>query len=136
MRVFVGQQTASISTSQLDSDNIKDLASRAVAMAKLAPEDLYVKLAVLINWHNIYRRLIFLMRATQMPIACGNVPARLKASALSVDGITNSDGGNAGHGVVDVLIATSNGFSAGYQRSSHGVPRLSLPKKWPDGTRL
>ena len=45
LRVFVGQQTASISTSQLDADNIKDLAARAVAMAKLAPEDPYVKLA-------------------------------------------------------------------------------------------
>ena len=38
LRVFVGQQTASISTSQLDPDNIKELASRAVTMAKLAPE--------------------------------------------------------------------------------------------------
>ena len=45
MRVFVGQRTASISTSQLDSDNIKQLAERAVAMAKLAPEDPYVRLA-------------------------------------------------------------------------------------------
>ena len=45
LRVFVGQQTASISTSQLDADNIKDLAARAVAMAKLAPEDPYVTLA-------------------------------------------------------------------------------------------
>ena len=42
LRVFVGQKTASISTSQLDAENIKDLAERAVAMAKLAPEDPYV----------------------------------------------------------------------------------------------
>ena len=34
LRVFVGQQTASISTSQLDADNIKELATRAV-MARL-----------------------------------------------------------------------------------------------------
>ena len=52
-----------------------------------------------------------------------------EAAALSVNGITNSDGGNAGHGVVDVLIATSNGFSAGYQRSSHGVSAVVIAEK-------
>jgi PmbA protein len=45
LRVFIGQRTASISTSQLDPENIKNLAERAVAMAKLAPEDPYVRLA-------------------------------------------------------------------------------------------
>ena len=35
LRVFVGQRTASISTSQLDDENITNLAERAVAMAKL-----------------------------------------------------------------------------------------------------
>ncbi len=45
LRVFIGQRTASISTSQLDLENIKNLAERAVAMAKLAPEDPYVRLA-------------------------------------------------------------------------------------------
>ena len=32
LRVFVGQRNASISTSQLDSDNIKSLAERAVTL--------------------------------------------------------------------------------------------------------
>ena len=45
LRVFIGQRTASISTSQLDPENIKNLAERAVATAKLAPEDPYVRLA-------------------------------------------------------------------------------------------
>ena len=45
LRVFVGQRTASISTSQLDDENITNLAERAVAMAKLAPEDPFVRLA-------------------------------------------------------------------------------------------
>ena len=45
LRVFVGQRTASISTSQLNRENINNLAERAVAMAKLAPEDPYVRLA-------------------------------------------------------------------------------------------
>ncbi|MEK9854296.1 MAG: DNA gyrase modulator, partial [Rhodobiaceae bacterium] len=45
LRVFVGQRNASVSTSQLDSETIRTLAARAVAMAKMAPEDPYVRLA-------------------------------------------------------------------------------------------
>ena len=45
LRVFIGQRTASISTSQLDPENIENLAERAVAMAKLGPEDPWVRLA-------------------------------------------------------------------------------------------
>ena len=45
LRVFVGQRTASVSTSQLTPDTINDLAARAVAMARLAPEDPFVRLA-------------------------------------------------------------------------------------------
>ena len=38
MRVFVGRRSASISTGQLDDENIAELAERAVSMAKIAPE--------------------------------------------------------------------------------------------------
>ena len=41
MRVFVGRRSASISTGQLDDENIAELAERAVSMAKIAPEDPY-----------------------------------------------------------------------------------------------
>ena len=43
LRVFVGKRNASVSTSQLDKDSITELAERAVAMAKVAPEDPYVR---------------------------------------------------------------------------------------------
>ena len=38
-------------------------------------------------------------------------------AALSHEGITNSEGGSASHGIANILIATSNGFSADYKRS-------------------
>jgi PmbA protein len=129
LRVFVGQQTASISTSQLDSNNIKDIAARAVAMAKLAPEDPFVRLA---STEQLAKQI------PQLEIFDPSVPdadtlrqraIEAEASALAFDGITNSDGGNAGHGVVDVFIATTNGFSAGYQRSSHGVSAVVIAER-------
>ena len=129
LRVFVGQQTASISTSQLDADNIKDLAARAVAMAKLAPEDPYVTLASADQLAQQIPMLDIYDPAQPDADSLRQRASEAEASALSVDGITNSDGGNAGYGVVDVLIATSNGFSAGYQRSSHGVSAVVIAEK-------
>ena len=129
LRVFVGQQTASISTSQLDADNIKDLAARAVAMAKLAPEDPYVTLASADQLAQQIPMLDIYDPAQPDADSLRQRASEAEAAALSVDGITNSDGGNAGYGVVDVLIATSNGFSAGYQRSSHGVSAVVIAEK-------
>ncbi len=129
LRVFVGQQTASISTSQLDADNIKDLAARAVAMAKLAPEDPYVTLASADQLAQQIPMLDIYDPAQPDADSLRQRASEVEAAAFSVDGITNSDGGNAGYGVVDVLIATSNGFSAGYQRSSHGVSAVVIAEK-------
>ena len=129
LRVFVGQQTASISTSQLDPDNIKELAARAVAMAKLAPEDPHVGLATADQLAQHIPKLEIFDPAIPDADSLHRRASDAEASALAVNGITNSDGGNAGYGVVDVLIATSNGFSAGYQRSSHGVSAVVIAEK-------
>ena len=118
LRVFVGRRNASVSTSQLDSENIRVLAERAVAMAKVAPEDPYVRMA---SADEIAREI------PQVEIYDEIVPSteQLTESALaaedaavSVEGITNSEGGSASHGTTHVMIATSNGFAADYRRSS------------------
>ncbi len=45
LRVFVGKRQAVVSTSDISGDNVAKLAERAVAMAKVAPDDDYVGLA-------------------------------------------------------------------------------------------
>ena len=129
LRVFIGQRTASISTSQLQPDNIRELASRAVAMARLAPEDPYVRLARADEISNTI---------PDLDIFDGTMPdtARLQerataaeAAALSNNGVKTVDNASAGHGIVDVLIGTSNGFMAGYKRSSHGVSAVVIAEK-------
>ena len=45
LRVFTGQQSASISTGKVDTDAVRALCQRAVAMARLAPADPYARLA-------------------------------------------------------------------------------------------
>ncbi len=45
LRVFIGQQSASIGSSDLGDAALEELAARAIAMARLAPEDPYAGLA-------------------------------------------------------------------------------------------
>jgi PmbA protein len=45
LRVFVGRRSASIGSSDLSDAALKELAARAVDMARAAPEDLYAGLA-------------------------------------------------------------------------------------------
>jgi PmbA protein len=129
LRVFVGKRNASISTSRLDEDSIAELAERAVAMARCAPEDPFAGLAE-------KEQL-----ATEIPDLDICDPDEsdaetLKAEALeaedaarAIPGISNSEGGSASHGMVDIMIATSTGFSGRYQRSSSGISVMVLAEK-------
>jgi PmbA protein len=45
LRVFVGKRQAVVSTNDLTADGMRGLAERAVAMARVAPEDPYAGLA-------------------------------------------------------------------------------------------
>src|SRR5260370_8446026 len=45
MRVLVGQRKAVVSTNDVSGDGVAKLAERAVAMARVAPDDKYVGLA-------------------------------------------------------------------------------------------
>ena len=129
LRVFFGQKTASISTSQLDESNIKELATRAVAMAKLAPEDPNVRLARVDELAKQIPAIDIFDPAIPSVNTLHHRATEVEAAALSVKGITNSDGGSASHSVVDVLLATSNGFLSGYKRSSHGISAVVISEK-------
>ena len=129
LRVFIGQRTASISTSQLDPENIKNLAERAVAMAKLAPEDPYVRLATDAEIAKTIPDLDMFDETMPDSERPRERAARAEDAALSHKGIKTSDGADAGHSIVDVLIGTSNGFLAGYKRSSHGVSTVVIAEQ-------
>ncbi len=129
LRVFFGQRTASISTSQLDDENIRSLADRAVAMAKLAPEDPFVRLATDDEISKFIPDLDIFDNTVPGTDRLKDRAAAAEEAALSHSGIKTSDGADAGHGVVDVVIGTSNGFLGGYKRSSHGVSTVVIAEK-------
>ena len=129
LRVFVGKRNASVSTSQLDPENIRTLAERAVAMAKVAPEDPYVRLATADEIATDIPEIEIYDPAVPSVETLTENALAAEDAALSVEGITNSEGGSASHGVSHVMIATSNGFSANYRRSSQGISAVVIAEK-------
>ena len=124
LRVFVGQRSASVSTS--DFADLGALAERAVAMAREAPEDPYVGLAP------ADRLLTGAPPQLDLDDRAGGgtevEPAALRALALaaedaarSVSGVTNSEGGGTSAARSVVALATSHGFAAGYAVTSYGL---------------
>lgn len=118
LRVFVGQRQAVVSTSDLSADTFDDLIGRALAMARAAPEDPYAGIAepsaIAKSWPEIE-----MFDPTEPSAEILVERARIaEDAARAVDGVTNSEGAEAGWGVTDVALAASNGFIGHYKRSS------------------
>ena len=122
LRVFVGQRSASVSTSDLGDDSMAMLVERAMAMAREAPADPWAGLAPADR----------LLQGTvpQLDIDDGADvdPADLKVMALeaedaarAVPGVTNSEGGGASAARQIWALATSTGFAGTYATTGHGV---------------
>ena len=122
LRVFVGRRNASVSTSDLSTASLAELADRAIAMAREAPEDEWAGLAPADRLMHGGCPDLDLDDGAQVD------PAELKARALAaedaaraVPGVTNSEGGSASAGRSVVALATSHGFAGAYAVSSHSV---------------
>jgi PmbA protein len=122
LRVFVGNQSASVSSSDLSVRALDTLAERAVAMARQAPEDAYAGLA---PQHRLASgplpELDTVDPTEPTPQAMREMALACEDAARAVQGITNSEGGSASHGQAVVALSTSHGFTGGYGGSSHGL---------------
>jgi PmbA protein len=121
LRVFVGERVAFVSSTDLARDTLAELPARAVAMARLAPEDRFAGLApadrLASSWPDLD------LEDVQEPAAEVLIErARaVEAAAMAVNGITNSEGGGASFGRSEVALATSEGFFGRYAGTSHSV---------------
>ncbi len=122
LRVFVGQRSASVSTSDLSSAAMDTLVERAVAMAREAPEDQWAGLAP----EDRLRKGA--LPDLNLHDAEDPSPAALKAMGLAaedaaraVPGVTNSEGGGASAARVTWALATSHGFAGAYATTNHSV---------------
>ena len=126
LRVFVGQRQAIVSSTDPDPARFAQLAERAVAMARVVPEDPFGGLP---DRFDAPRDAAPLDLFDPTEPTAEQLIARAAAAedtALAVQGITNSEGADASWGRVRIGLAMSNGFAGGYQRSSHSLSCTAL----------
>ncbi|MFA4939884.1 TldD/PmbA family protein [Brevundimonas sp.] len=122
LRVFVGQRQASVSASDLSPATQARLVERAVAMARLAPEDPHAGFAP----ENRLARGPFVdldlfdptERSAQV---LEQVSAEAEAAALAITGVARSEGGHAGWSSTRWRLVTSHGFDGAYEGSAFSL---------------
>jgi len=122
LRVFVGQRSASVHTSDFGAGAFAELAARAVAMARAAPEDRFAGLAPqeeLLRTEPDLATLDIADRAEPSPELLRDRALAAEDAARAVPGVTNSEAAGASFGRSVVALATSEGFAAGYEGTSH-----------------
>lgn len=138
LRVLIGQRQACVSASDTRTHTITQMAERAVAMAKEAPEDPHIGLA---NADQIARTWdtdaldMHDPAAPPSPAELQELAQRAEASAAAVKGVSQVQSTSAGFGNRRVHLATSNGFSGGYARSGYSVSTVAITGSGADMER-
>ena len=133
LRVFVGRRQAVISTNDVSGDNVAQLAERAVAMARVAPDDQYVGLADLELLARDFPKLDLLDPVTPSVKELERRAVEAEQAALAVNGVTKSSGASASTGIGGMVLVTSTGFHGAYLRSSQGISMTAITG---DGTNM
>lgn len=129
LRVLIGQRQACVSASDISPETITTMAERAVAMAKEAPEDPHIALAsadmLATDWDLDALELTD-PNDEPDPATLERDAAEAEAAALAVAGVTQVSSSSAGYGRHQFHLATSNGFSGGYGRTSRAISAVAI----------
>ncbi|MEC7489493.1 MAG: metallopeptidase TldD-related protein [Pseudomonadota bacterium] len=121
LRVFVGKRQAIVSSTDFKPSTLQGVVERAVSMAKAAPEDPYCGIA---------EESQLVTSPPEIDIYDETEPANetlieaarnAEDAALSVKGITNSEGAETGWSQATIAISASNGLAQSYATSSHSL---------------
>ncbi len=124
LRVFCGRRVASVSANSFH-DGAR-LAERAVAMARVAPEDPFAGLVPADEIATDFPELDLLDPATVDAAMLAERARAAEAAALAVAGVTKSGGASASWRLGGLVLATSEGFCGGYLVSRHGVSATAI----------
>ncbi|MEQ6249741.1 TldD/PmbA family protein [Sulfitobacter sp. HNIBRBA3233] len=129
LRVFVGQRSAIVSASDTSSRTVDEMATRAVAMAREAPENPFAGLAEpaqLARDTDAAALELHDPAEEPSPEALQEDAATAEAAALEVAGVSQVQGSSAGYGAREVHLAASNGFAGGYRRTDRGISCVAI----------
>ena len=125
LRVLVGRRQAVVSTNDVRGD-VARLASRAVAMARAAPEDPYVGLADPALLASHIPDLDLLDPDLPSVAVLEERARRAEHAALAVAGITKSGGAGASASLGGMVLVTTGGFRGAYLSSSQSVSMTAI----------
>jgi PmbA protein len=125
LRVFLGQKSAIVSSTTIDPSAFPQLVERAIAMARVVPDDPYAGLA---ETAELPRDLpLDLDDPSEPEVTALEVRAHAAEQAvLAVQGVTNSEGSAAGYGRTTAVLVTSAGFAGSMTRTNHSVSATAL----------
>lgn len=121
LRVLIGRRQAVVSTNDFSAAGLEALAERAVAMARVVPEDPWCGLAEPAQLAREIADLELCDPLEPPPALLLERATTAEEAARAVPGITNSEGAEAGWGTSQVALAASNGFAGAYAVSSHSL---------------
>ncbi|WP_375174237.1 TldD/PmbA family protein [Pseudooceanicola sp.] len=120
LRVILGKRQACVSSSDLRDAALAEMADRAVAMAREAPDDPYIGLAdpeALSDLRDADALELCDPAEAPTPDALMQDALTAEAAARAVDGVTQVQSAGASYGSSRIWLAASNGFSGGYTRT-------------------
>jgi len=121
LRVFVGKRQACVSSSDLSNSSLDKLAERAVAMARLAPEDPFCGLADDAMLSTETHDLDVYDNTEMTPQTLKERALSVEAAALGVKGVQQAEGSSASWSSSALYFMTSHGFAKGWRASRHSL---------------
>jgi PmbA protein len=125
LRVLVGRRQAVVSTNDL-KDSVDTLAERAVAMAKVTPEDQYAGLADKDLLARTIPDLDLVDRDLPDVTSLERAARRAEEAGRAVQGVSKSGGASASAGIGGMVLVTSHGFSGAYLGSRHSISMQAI----------
>jgi len=125
LRAFVGRRQAVVSTNDVNAD-VAELADRAVAMAKAAPEDPFAGLADPARLARDVPDLDLLDPDLPTVALLEERAQRAERAGLAVKGVTKSGGASASAGIGGMVLVTSHGFRGAYLSSGQSVSMTAI----------
>ena len=124
LRVMIGKRQACVSASDASDATIAQMAERAVAMAEIAPEDPHIGLAdpdqLAKSWDLADLDLVE-DAPEPSPANMQATAVEAEAAAMAIKGISQVQSAASSYSRNRIHLAASNGFSGGYERSSHAL---------------
>jgi PmbA protein len=121
LRVLLGRRQALVSTSDIAGEGVRELAARAVAMARVTPEDPFTGLADPERLARDIPDLDLIDHELASVAELEELARSAEKAAVSVRGVSKSGGASASSGIGGMVLATSHGVRGSYLSSRHGI---------------